>query len=229
MALSQFVGSQELVSKAVGGSGKGMMDLISRVRLFSVVPFLPSVPTALVKALSSLALPTLSTDFLPSLLAVVHSASIPPALQFTSNSFSLTSPSDVTNIGVSISPLTALFNHSCTGINAAVVFPSFPSPSKPKHMSVVALRTIEAGEEVLTSYIDIALPRAERKKELNERYKFECDCEGCRGSELDPREALACSAKGCDGLIAFPCASFSPLSLSLRRSCTSFVPNNSLF
>jgi hypothetical protein len=33
IALSQFVGSQELVSKAVGASGKGMMDLISRVRL----------------------------------------------------------------------------------------------------------------------------------------------------------------------------------------------------
>ncbi|GAA5826656.1 hypothetical protein JCM11251_002839 [Rhodosporidiobolus azoricus] len=159
VALSQYVGSQETVSKAVGASGKGMIDLCSR---------------------------------------------------FTSNTFSLTSPSDVTNIGVSISPLTALINHSCAP-NAVVVFPSFPSPSSPKHMAVVTLRAIKAGEEVSTSYVDLALTREERRSELRERYKFDCTCEACdgQGGEVDPREALACTKMGCKGLVALPARSAS--------------------
>jgi hypothetical protein len=87
-------------------------------------------------------------------------------------------------------------------------------------MAVVALRTIEKGEEVLTSYIDVALPREERKRDLKERYKFECGCEGCKGLELDPREALECSTKGCEGLIALPRMSL--LSLISGRLNASF-------
>ncbi|GAA5874153.1 hypothetical protein JCM16303_005755 [Sporobolomyces ruberrimus] len=126
--------------------------------------------------------------------------------RFTSNSFSLTSPTDLTNIGVSISPLTALFNHSCTP-NAVVVFPSFPSPASPlnsilKNMRVIAIRTIEEGEEVLTSYVDLGLTRKKRRDELRERYKFECRCEAC-GQEVgtDSREAFECPREGCDGLV----------------------------
>ncbi|GAA5853074.1 hypothetical protein JCM8547_000191 [Rhodosporidiobolus lusitaniae] len=182
IALLQYVGSQELVGKAVGGSGKGMMDLLSR---------------------------------------------------FTSNSFSLTSPSDLTNIGVSVSPLTALFNHSCTGINAAVVFPSFPSYSKPNHMAVVALREIKPGEEVLTSYVDIVLPREERRRELRERYKFECGCEGCgerKEGAVDPREALECSKEGCGGLIPLPPRSDSAATTTVScPSCASSYPYKDVY
>ncbi|GAA5900110.1 hypothetical protein JCM5296_002059 [Sporobolomyces johnsonii] len=127
--------------------------------------------------------------------------------RFTSNSFALTSPTDVTNIGVSISPLTALFNHSCSP-NAVVVFPSFPSSSSSKHMRVVTLKPINPGDEVLTSYVDIALPRDLRRKELKDRYKFDCDCDECTGKvregKVDPREALSCPTAGCEGLIARP-------------------------
>ncbi|BGP19589.1 hypothetical protein JCM10213_009318 [Rhodosporidiobolus nylandii] len=178
--LVQYVNSQELVANAVGGTGKGMMDMCSR---------------------------------------------------FTSNSFSLTSPSDVTNIGVSISPLTALFNHSCRP-NAVVVFPSFPSPSQPKHMAVVALREIKPGEEILTSYVDIALPRDERRKELRERYKFDCVCEECEPAEegkVDPREALECAQKNCEGLMGLPPRPASTATRSVTCSvCGSTAPYKSV-
>ncbi|GAA5900303.1 hypothetical protein JCM8208_005320 [Rhodotorula glutinis] len=127
--------------------------------------------------------------------------------RFAANSFALTAPTDLSNLGVSISPLTALFNHSCAP-NAVVVFPSFPSsPSTARHMHVVALRSIQPGDEVVTSYVDLALPRDVRQKELRERYKFECACEACEGGEgdeVDPREALACPREGCEGIMALP-------------------------
>ncbi|KPV72663.1 uncharacterized protein RHOBADRAFT_55751 [Rhodotorula graminis WP1] len=130
--------------------------------------------------------------------------------RFAANSFALTAPTDLSNLGVSISPLTALFNHSCAP-NAVVVFPSFPSsPTSSRHMHVVALHPIQPGDEVVTSYVDLALPRDVRQKELRERYKFECGCEACEGGgegqAVDPREALACSRakEGCEGLIRLP-------------------------
>ncbi|BGP11010.1 hypothetical protein JCM10049v2_006904 [Rhodotorula toruloides] len=130
------------------------------------------------------------------------------APQFTSNSFSLTSPADLSNIGVSISPLTALFNHSCRP-NAVIVFPAFPSSSSTspsRYMSVVAIRPIKPGEEVVTSYVDLALTKELRQKEVKERYKFDCSCEECRSEGIDPREALSCpkAENGCKGLIALP-------------------------
>ncbi|MBZ6370475.1 MAG: SET domain-containing protein [Microbacterium hominis] len=109
-----------------------------------------------------------------------------------------------------------MINHSCVP-NAVVVFPSFPksaapssapSPSPSKNMAVVALRDLERGEEVVTSYVDLSLPREERQKELQERYKFVCHCEGCSDSAgVDPREAMLCPAaakSSCEGLIAIP-------------------------
>lgn len=77
---------------------------------------------------------------------------------------------------------------------------------------MVALRNLERGEEVVTSYVDLSLPREERQKELQERYKFVCHCEGCAGgssdlARVDPREAMLCPAAAksrCEGLIAIP-------------------------
>ncbi|BGP57780.1 hypothetical protein JCM8202v2_005427 [Rhodotorula sphaerocarpa] len=128
--------------------------------------------------------------------------------RFVSNSFALTSPTDLSNIGVSICPLTALINHSCAP-NAVVVFPSFPASGSntSKHMAVVALRDIPAGEEILTSYVDLSLPRTDRRRELEERYKFRCECEACDtpAGEVDPREAMSCPA-------APKCAALLPIS-----------------
>lgn len=100
------------------------------------------------------------------------------------NSFTL-SAADLTPIGVAMSPVCALFNHSCEP-NAVVVF-----PKGGKEMVVVALRDIAEGEEVLTSYVDVSQPYAERQKEVWERYDFHCDCALCAKdrdmSWADPR------------------------------------------
>lgn len=67
--------------------------------------------------------------------------------QFTTNTFTLTSPS-LTPLGVTVSPLIALINHSCDP-NAVVVFPrSNNDSSKEPMMHLVALREIAENEEV---------------------------------------------------------------------------------
>ncbi|KDE06515.1 hypothetical protein MVLG_03166 [Microbotryum lychnidis-dioicae p1A1 Lamole] len=122
--------------------------------------------------------------------------------QYDLNSFALTTPY-LDTVGVSISPLVALFNHSCQA-NAVIVFPSVPSPSKnPAYMRVVAIRPIKEGEEVVTSYVDPLLTRGRRRKELRERYGFECCCAVCEKVGVDKRERVFCKngAKGCEGEI----------------------------
>ncbi|KAH8920604.1 SET domain-containing protein [Atractiella rhizophila] len=115
--------------------------------------------------------------------------------QFASNSFSLTSY-DLDNIGVAISPAIALINHSCTP-NAVVVFPNS------SQMAVVALRQLEDGEEILTSYIDISLPVDMRQADLKDTYFFTCKCQLCTlGSTLDPRKSLHCQS--CGAMMPFP-------------------------
>ncbi|KAG8982437.1 hypothetical protein FRB90_006789, partial [Tulasnella sp. 427] len=113
--------------------------------------------------------------------------------KFTVNSFTLTNPS-LTSVGVAISPLAALINHNCEP-NAVVVFPRSsisPSPGSDP-LEVVAIKDIPPGEEILTSYVDISLPRHLRIKELKERYMFTCVCSACSNDEeghVDPREAM---------------------------------------
>ncbi|KAG8892979.1 hypothetical protein FRC00_011253, partial [Tulasnella sp. 408] len=127
--------------------------------------------------------------------------------KFTVNSFTLTNPS-LTSVGVAVSPLAALINHSCEP-NAVVVFPrssAVPQPGSDP-LEVVAIKDIAAGEEVLTSYVDISLPRHLRIKDLQERYMFTCTCTACSRVEdgtADPREAMKCERPGCNGLIPLP-------------------------
>ncbi len=64
--------------------------------------------------------------------------------QFTTNSFTLTSPS-LTPLGVCVSPAVALINHSCDP-NAVVVFPR--SAAQEPFMQVIAIKPIAADEEV---------------------------------------------------------------------------------
>lgn len=131
------------------------------------------------------------------------------ATQFPTNSFALTLP-DLTTVGVAISPVVALANHSCAP-NAVVVFPN--GPLKPDGMHIVAIADIAPGEEVLTAYVDIANPRRIRQMELKERYFFDCQCALCERPKqeptwIDPREALQCKrpsdTKQCDGLTPLP-------------------------
>ena len=69
-------------------------------------------------------------------------------LQFVANTFTLTSPS-LTPLGITVSPLIALINHSCDP-NAVIVFPRWPylDPKKEPQMQVIALKDIESDGEV---------------------------------------------------------------------------------
>ncbi|KIK95837.1 hypothetical protein PAXRUDRAFT_826610 [Paxillus rubicundulus Ve08.2h10] len=124
--------------------------------------------------------------------------------RFSTNTFALTVPS-LTPIGVSVSPLVALINHSCLP-NAVVLFPrSGKYNAKEPIMNVVALREIAAEEEVLTAYIDTTLPKSQRQKVLEETYYFTCQCLLCKRDStiIDPREALWCPRR-CGGMCPLP-------------------------
>ncbi|KAF8122536.1 hypothetical protein EV363DRAFT_1436578 [Boletus edulis] len=124
--------------------------------------------------------------------------------RFITNTIALTSPS-LTPIGAIVSPLAALANHSCLP-NAIVVFPrGGKTRMKEPVMDVIALRDIAAGEEVLITYIDTTLPKAQRRQVLTETYNFTCQCPLCKQSAtvVDPREAVLCP-KSCGGICPLP-------------------------
>jgi SET and MYND domain-containing protein len=89
-------------------------------------------------------------------------------------------------------------------------------------MQVIALRDIPPNEEaslnpllealsltsdyyqILTSYIDITLPRPLRQVALKETYDFTCQCELCDDdNKIDPRESVWCP-KSCGGMCPAP-------------------------
>lgn len=71
-------------------------------------------------------------------------------------------------------------------------------------MHVIALRSIEPNEEIVTSYIDTTLPKPLRQKQLQETYNFTCACNLCRSHpEVDPRESMWCP-KSCGGTCPIP-------------------------
>ena len=77
--------------------------------------------------------------------------------QFTTNSFTLTSPS-LTPLGVCVSPAVALINHSCDP-NAVVVFPrSSGSAAQEPLMQVIAIKPIAADEEVRALHCSFERP-----------------------------------------------------------------------
>ncbi|KAG0145855.1 hypothetical protein CROQUDRAFT_45135 [Cronartium quercuum f. sp. fusiforme G11] len=135
-----------------------------------------------------------------SLQKVLGSAStlLPFCCRFLENSFCLTSVT-LDNIGVILCPTTSFINHSCVP-NVVVVFPEGGEGASKKSggkewVKVIAIKKIEPGEEIVTSYVDLAGTRKERRNDLLQRYQFVCDCALCTASdpnEVDPREALKC-------------------------------------
>ncbi|CAE6493731.1 unnamed protein product [Rhizoctonia solani] len=130
--------------------------------------------------------------------------------KFSANAHTLSTPS-LTPIGVAISPVAALINHSCVP-NCVVVFPKASESKKvPNEMLIIAIGKILPGEELTTSYVDLTLPTEHRQKILQERYFFECECPNCKlGPSLkttpfvDGRRALRCGSKTCDGFLPMP-------------------------
>jgi hypothetical protein len=78
-------------------------------------------------------------------------------------------------------PLTARCNHSCEP-NTAVKSQEFVDT----HIDVVAVRDLSAGEEILISYIPVGFgvgkrSTVRRRRELQAKYLFYCDCSLCSG------------------------------------------------
>lgn len=118
--------------------------------------------------------------------------------------------SDLSAVGLALSNVVAMLNHSCVP-NVAVVYPNGPGVKQPMH--VVAIRDIEAEEELTTCYIDVADPFAQRQAILQQRYAFECNCPLClkskkalvgKRAKVEAREALWCGRPNCTGWVAAP-------------------------
>ncbi|KLO09410.1 SET domain-containing protein [Schizopora paradoxa] len=136
--------------------------------------------------------------------------------KFATNSFTLSTPS-LSPIGVAVSPLAALINHSCDP-NVAILFPR-PGPSnlpakltegRPNPepvLQVVAITDIPAKSELFTSYVDTTMPFTQRQKDLKETYKFTCKCNLCspadRGAYRDYRGVVWCP-RSCGGVCPIP-------------------------
>lgn len=86
------------------------------------------------------------------------------------NSHTLTTPT-LDPLGLSLSPLSARLNHSCTP-NAYIVFSG-------SSLHIRSLLPIPADAELTISYIDSTLPRPLRLAELSTRYFFACHCPLC--------------------------------------------------
>lgn len=87
------------------------------------------------------------------------------------------------NEGVGLYTLQSACNHSCTP-NAE---PSFLHNNH--RLSLVALKDIQEGEEILISYLDECMlerSRHTRRKELMTNYLFVCDCPKCQEQADDP-------------------------------------------
>ncbi|RXW16968.1 hypothetical protein EST38_g8886 [Candolleomyces aberdarensis] len=105
----------------------------------------------------------------------IHSAAdlVDLVSRFTTNTFTVTTPT-LSPLGACVAPSVALINHSCDP-NAAVVFPRAGGDADKANeplLQVIALKYIQPGDEVLTSYIDTTLPRELRLKTLKETYHF---------------------------------------------------------
>ncbi|TFK68531.1 SET domain-containing protein [Pluteus cervinus] len=136
----------------------------------------------------------------------IHSAGdlVDLVSRFITNTFTIATPS-LTPLGACVSPLIALINHSCEP-HAVVVFPR-TSPASAQNepaMQLIAIRPILPDQEVLITYVDITLPRPQRRKTLKETYHFVCNCSLCSNlTNTDPRDVLQCP-KRCGGTCPIP-------------------------
>ncbi|KFV78285.1 N-lysine methyltransferase SMYD2, partial [Struthio camelus australis] len=84
---------------------------------------------------------------------------------------------ELSHLGSAIFPDVALMNHSCCP-NVIVTY-------KGTLAEVRAIKEIEPGEEIFTSYIDLLYPTEDRNDRLRDSYFFNCDCKECITKEKD--------------------------------------------
>lgn len=102
--------------------------------------------------------------------------------QLDLNSFNLTTAL-YDRIGLYLHPYTALINHSCD-YNATVGFDG-------EEVFIKAIRPIKKDEQIFISYIDTTTPNAVRRKELSERYFFDCKCPKCAKGTDTPEDRFS--------------------------------------
>lgn len=109
-------------------------------------------------------------------LLALHDSRTPH--QPTPHGIMLTNALSIDNFGLctAIFPTVSRLNHSCR----RNVYHHW---NESRQAEVVhALREIDVGEEILTSYIDPYGSREERRAKLRRMYGFECECEVCGSS-----------------------------------------------
>ncbi|XP_065535489.1 N-lysine methyltransferase SMYD2 isoform X3 [Lathamus discolor] len=105
------------------------------------------------------------------------------AKQVNCNGFTI-EDEELSHLGSAIFPDVALMNHSCCP-NVIVTY-------KGTLAEVRAVKEIEPGEEVFTSYIDLLYPTEDRNNRLRDSYFFDCDCEECVTKEKDKDKLEIC-------------------------------------
>ncbi|NXB19596.1 SMYD2 methyltransferase, partial [Rhagologus leucostigma] len=91
---------------------------------------------------------------------------------------------ELSHLGSAIFPDVALMNHSCCP-NVIVTY-------KGTVAEVRAVREIEPGEEIFSSYIDLLYPTEDRNDRLRDSYFFSCDCRECVTKEKDKAKLEIC-------------------------------------
>ena len=83
-------------------------------------------------------------------------------------------------LGLALHPIAALMNHSCQ-YNSILRFDSIGDET-PRNtcMTVIAMSDIDAGQEILISYVDTTMPYDRRQSQLQEKYFFHCRCPRCK-------------------------------------------------
>lgn len=81
------------------------------------------------------------------------------------------------SIGLAVDPLIAKANHSCSP-NAYVIFDG-------PRLLLRSTRDINEDEEITIQYVDILICRLRCRRELKERYYFDCQCLRCKVEKDD--------------------------------------------
>ncbi|KAJ5133454.1 hypothetical protein N7526_004819 [Penicillium atrosanguineum] len=102
--------------------------------------------------------------------------------QLDLNSFNLTTAL-YDKIGLYLHPYASLINHSCD-YNATVGFDG-------EEIFVKAVKPIQKNEQIFISYIDTTTPNEVRRKELIERYFFDCQCSKCAKGKDSPEDRFS--------------------------------------
>lgn len=103
-------------------------------------------------------------------------------------------------------PLLSKLNHACNANMKFQVTEGSP------HLDVIALRDVEAGEELTINYVMGDLSLAERQQKLREIWFFDCRCVKCRlqeaqteRSRLRVSDGEASEESGRSSLCCFDC------------------------